>query len=115
VVYLKQAIVVRTDLKMGKGKIAAEVAHASLGALKVAERKKVALWEIEGQKKIVVKVGSLQELKSLCKRAGSQGLPCFLVSDAGLTQVESGSETALGIGPDEDGKIDRITKDLKLL
>ena len=112
---MKQAIVIRADLKMGKGKIAAQAAHASLGALKKAKRSDAAEWESAGGKKVVLKVSSLQELKSVQREAKAAGLPIFLVLDAGLTQVASGSMTALGIGPAPDQKVDRIIKDLKLL
>lgn len=111
---MKQTIIIRTDLKMGKGKIAAQAAHASVGALKKAKKSVVKTWEREGGKKIVLKC-NLQRLKLLYKKAKSMRLPCFIVRDAGLTQVESSSITALGIGPDKDEKIDKITKNLKLL
>jgi PTH2 family peptidyl-tRNA hydrolase len=112
---MKQAIIIRTDLKMKKGKIAAQAAHASLGAMKKARKLDVALWERWGGKKVVLKVGSLKSLKSVYRKAKSSRLPCFLVRDAGLTQVEEGSLTAIGIGPVADGKIDKIVKNLKLL
>jgi len=112
---MKQAIIIRTDLKMDRGKIAAQAAHASLGALKKVRKVDVIVWERWGGKKIVLKVRSLQALKSLHRRAKSAKIPCFLVRDAGFTQVNRGSITALGIGPAADGKIDKITKDLKLL
>jgi PTH2 family peptidyl-tRNA hydrolase len=112
---MKQAIIIRTDLKMGKGKISVEVAHASLMSLKLADKKKAAAWEAGGQKKVVLKVGSLDELRSIYKKASIARLPCSMVMDAGLTQVKTGSETAVGIGPDEDSKIDGVTRHLKLL
>ncbi len=58
---MKQAIVVRQDLAMGKGKTAAQVAHASLSAAEEAMRKReewYGEWKEEGQKKVVVKVKS---------------------------------------------------------
>jgi PTH2 family peptidyl-tRNA hydrolase len=112
---MKQAIIIRTDLKMDKGKIAAQAAHASLGAVKKARKSDIALWERQGGKKIVLKVGSLRALKSLYRKAKSDRLPCFLVRDAGLTQVEGGSLTTVGIGPTADRKVDKIIKNLKLL
>ncbi len=111
----KQAIVVRTDLKMGKGKLAAQVAHASVGALKKADKRTIAKWEREGGKKVVLKVRSSKKLKALYYKAAKERLPCFLVSDAGLTQLRAGVVTALGIGPAESDRIDKITKSLKLL
>jgi len=111
---LKQVIVVRKDLEMGKGKLATEVAHASFGAARVADEKIVKKWE-GFAKKVVLKVESQKELKDIYKEAKKGKLPCFLVKDAGLTQLKSGTVTAVGIGPAEEKKIDKITGKLKLL
>lgn len=116
----KQAIVVRTDLKMGKGKIATQVAHASLGAYRTAKSKKsyrdiVRFWEGVSEKKVVLKVSDLKKLKSLYSKAKGMKIPCVMIRDAGHTQLKPGTITALGIGPAEENKIDKITKDLKLL
>jgi len=115
---MKQAIVVRSDLKMGKGKVAAQVAHASLASAEAAREKKSTWydgWKEEGQAKIVLKVESEAELRELFRRARSAGLPAFLVQDKGLTQVEPGTVTCLGIGPGPDAIMDEITGKLKLL
>ena len=66
-------------------------------------------------KKVVLKVSSEKELKDICKLARDEKLKCEIIRDAGLTQVEPGSITALGIGPADDKKIDKITGKLKLL
>ena len=115
---MKQAIVVRSDLKMGKGKVAAQVAHASLASAEAAREKKSSWydgWKEEGQAKIVLKVESEAELRELFRRARSAGLTASLVQDKGLTQVEPGTVTCLGIGPGPDATIDEITGKLKLL
>ena len=115
---MKQAIVVRSDLKMGKGKVAAQVAHASLASAEGArERKSVwyDVWKEEGQAKIVLKVESEAELNELFRKARSAGLPASLIQDRGLTQVDPGTVTCLGIGPGPDVAIDEITGKLKLL
>jgi PTH2 family peptidyl-tRNA hydrolase len=111
----KQVIAVRKDLKMDKGKIAAQVAHASLEAYKRADPKDVVEWEAEGMKKIVVSVKDLKELMKLKDMAKDLNLPYYVVRDAGRTQVESGSVTTIGIGPAKEERVDRITRDLKLL
>ena len=112
---MKQVIVVRKDLRWGKGKLAAHVAHASFGAARMAKEEIVKKWEEEGAKKVVLKVGDLKELKEIYKKAKKAKLPCFLVRDAGLTQLKAGTITCLGIGPCEERKIDKITGKLKLL
>jgi peptidyl-tRNA hydrolase, PTH2 family len=115
---MKQAIVVRSDLKMGKGKVAAQVAHASLAAAEATQQRKPGWyegWKSEGQAKIVLKVESEEALNELFRRARSAGLPASLVQDRGLTQVEPGTVTCLGIGPGPDAEIDGVTGKLKLL
>jgi PTH2 family peptidyl-tRNA hydrolase len=115
---LKQAIVARQDVKMGKGKLAAQVAHASLSAAEEAMRKRKSWydeWKEEGQKKVVLKVHSEEEVRELFKTARSANLPAAIVEDRGLTQLEPGTITCLGIGPGPDEEIDTVTGKLKLL
>ena len=112
---MKQAIVVRTDLKMGKGKIAAQCAHASISAFLKANDVDKNIWIREGMKKVVLKVKGEKELIALQKLAIKNRLPHELISDRGYTQVEPGSITALGIGPADENKIDKVTGKLKLL
>lgn len=115
---MKQAIVVRTDLQMGKGKVAAQVAHASLAAAEAAQEKKAGWyreWKGEGQAKIVLKVASFEALDELYRKARSAGLPASMVEDRGLTQVDPGTVTCLGVGPAPDEEVDRVTGKLKLL
>lgn len=115
---MKQAIVARTDIRMGKGKLAAQAAHASLAAAEEAMKKREEWyeeWKASGQKKIVVKVGSEEELQELYRKAKSAKLPAALIQDRGLTQLEPGTVTCLGVGPGPDDEIDSLTGKLKLL
>ena len=111
----KQAIVIRSDLKMGKGKMAAQAAHASVEAISKADEKNLEAWKKTGQKKVVLKVGSEKDLITLKEKCKKEKIPCALISDAGHTQLEPGTTTALGIGPDKEEKIDKITGKLKLM
>ncbi|MEM4554822.1 MAG: peptidyl-tRNA hydrolase Pth2 [Candidatus Anstonellaceae archaeon] len=114
---LKQAIVVRSDLKMGKGKLAAQVSHASLLAFQACQqkdKKSADEWVNEGQKKIVLKVASLKELLELYESVRTQ-FPCALVKDAGYTQVEPGTITCFAAGPAQEEKLDKYLGHLKLL
>lgn len=115
---MKQAIVVRSDLGMGKGKIAAQAAHASLSAAEASRTKRegwYSAWKEEGQAKVVLKVGSEEDLREVFHKARKAGLPSSLIEDRGLTQVEPGTATCVGIGPAPDSEIDGITGKLKLL
>ena len=111
----KQVIIVRSDLKMSKGKIAAQVAHAAVGAMRKSRKFDVESWNAEGGKKVVLKVGSLRKLNSVQRKAKASRIPHFLVRDAGLTQIKKGTTTCLGIGPVREDKLNDLIKDLKLL
>lgn len=115
---VKQAIIVRVDIDLGRGKLAAQVAHASLMSYFVAEKADKAVakeWLDTGEKKIVLKVPDEAALVTLFKAFEYKGIPCALVSDAGLTQVPPGTKTALGVGPWRSEGIDQYTDKLKLL
>ena len=112
---MKQVMIVRTDIKMGKGKIAAQCCHAAIGAYKQADKQKIRKWENEAYAKVVLKVPSVHDLFMLRERARAKGVAYYLVTDAGRTQLPQSTITVLGLGPDEDDVIDEITGDLKLL
>jgi PTH2 family peptidyl-tRNA hydrolase len=112
---MKQAILIRTDLKMGKGKIASQSAHASIAAFLKSDKETREEWIDEGMKKVVLKVSSEKQLNDFVKLAKKERIPSALINDAGLTQIEPGTVTALGIGPADNNKIDKITGKLKLL
>lgn len=111
-------LVVRNDLKMGKGKIAAQCGHAAVGAFQSAQRKMPQMlrrWENSGCAKIAVKCESEPELMALRKQALTNGLNVCLIRDAGRTQIEPNSKTVLAIGPANNEALDKITGHLKLL
>ncbi len=112
---MKQVILVRNDLKLPKGKLAAQVAHAAVEAEINSPRKKVEAWLSEGMKKIVLKVNDLDELKKFEKQAKAAKLVTAVIEDRGLTVVEPGTITCMAIGPDDEKKIDKIVSALKLL
>ncbi|MFZ0513235.1 MAG: peptidyl-tRNA hydrolase Pth2 [Candidatus Nitrosopolaris sp.] len=114
----KQVIVVRRDLRMGIGKMAAQVAHAAvLGAERTKQFNQVWFhrWFESGQAKVVVKVQSFEELIALRKDAENMSLIVVQVEDRGLTQIPAGTTTCIGIGPAPTDLIDRVTSHLKLL
>ncbi|MCY4732052.1 peptidyl-tRNA hydrolase Pth2 [Natronomonas gomsonensis] len=111
---MKQAIVARTDLGMGKGKLAAQVAHASLKAYESAGPDARREWKSGGQKKVVLKGSGESQLQELAEAARREGLPYALIRDAGHTQLEPGTLTALAVGPGSENIVDKVTGDLSL-
>ena len=112
---MKQVIIVNLSLKLPKGKLAAQVAHASVGAFVEAGDDARVNWLEEGMPKVVLEALQADDLLSLYDQALQNGLPACLVEDAGRTVVPAGTLTCLGIGPASDAEIDRLTGELKLL
>ena len=111
----KQVILVRQDLKLPKGKLAAQSAHASLGAAMKSNKKTLEDWKKQGAKKIILKVDDEKELLKYLGMAQNEGFKTELVKDAGHTVVEPGTITCLGIGPDLEENIDKVTGKLKMV
>ena len=115
---VKLLCVVNHGLKMGKGKIAAQVGHAAVkAALNAAEHhpSQMQAWLSSGQRKVVVKAQDAEEIEKLLEAAKRKGLPTCTVHDTGRTQIPAGSLTVGSIGPDSSEAIDGLTAHLKLL
>ncbi len=110
----KQVILIRQDLKLPKGKLAAQCAHASVEAVLKSDSEVVKKWRKEGMAKIVVKVKDEKELLAYFQQAKEKGLTTALITDAGRTVVVPGTKTCAAIGPDEEQKVDEITDKLPL-
>ena len=111
----KQVILVRDDLKLDKGKMAAQVAHASVEAAFRSDKDIVKKWRLLGMKKVVLKVKNKDELFKYKEIAKDNGIKSALITDAGRTAIKPGTKTCLAIGPDEEKKIDNITGNLKMM
>jgi PTH2 family peptidyl-tRNA hydrolase len=111
----KQCILVREDLKLPKGKMAVQVAHASLSAYEWARPAVKDAWKSQGQKKIVLKVDRVEDLFRIKEEARKMDVPTALIQDAGLTCVPPGTITALGMGPADATTLDKIVGHLKLM
>ncbi|KAH9964463.1 peptidyl-tRNA hydrolase [Russula dissimulans] len=114
----KLVLVVRTDLNMSPGKIAAQCGHATLACYKTLVKKNPKLvrhWEVTGQAKIALKVSSEEDILELEAIAKSLNLCARSIQDAGRTQVAAGSRTVLGIGPAPVELVNQVTGHLRLL
>lgn len=113
---VKLVLVVRTDLAMGRGKIAAQVAHAAVAAvLRNHAAPAFAAWLREGQPKVVLKVSGEDGLRDVCDAARAAGLPVEVIRDAGRTQVDPGTPTCCAIGPALDDHLAPVADPLSLL
>lgn len=120
---VRMALVIRQDLKMEKGKIAAQCAHAALGcfrliAMDISKRSYNPVmanrWLQHGQAKITLKCPNKEMMDELYAKALSLGVNAIVIHDAGRTQIAAGSATVLGIGPAPKAVLDQITSELKL-
>lgn len=120
---VRMTLIVRQDLKMGKGKAAAQCLHATLALYKKITNPEspaynpemVHRWEYyNGQAKITLQVPDQESMDLLFAQAISLGINSYIVHDAGRTQIAAGSATVLGLGPAPKSVIDQITRDLKL-
>ncbi|MBJ24317.1 MAG: aminoacyl-tRNA hydrolase [Euryarchaeota archaeon] len=115
---IKLVLLVNHELKMGKGKIAAQVGHASVKAALNASARHPDLmqgWLNNGQPKVVLKVQKTAELEQIIELAKENNLEINTIRDAGKTQIPPNSLTVVAIGPDFSEKINVVSKDLKLL
>lgn len=125
--HYKQAIILRKDLNMRKGKMVAQGAHASMAAILnlgkevndsfvIPKDERIWEWLTGNFKKITLSVNSEQELLDLYEKAKKAGLVCSLIQDNGLTEFGGvPTYTAIAIGPDRDENINPLTQELKLL
>ncbi len=114
----KMVIAVRHDLKMSKGKTAAQVAHAAVNCALISRRRDprgFERWHSEGQKKVVLRLESKQELFEVKSWADAAGIVNSVIIDAGHTEVPPGSHTCIGIGPAPEDALEKITGSLRLM
>eukprot|EP00928_Gymnodinium_smaydae_P009593 TRINITY_DN13599_c0_g1_i1.p2 TRINITY_DN13599_c0_g1~~TRINITY_DN13599_c0_g1_i1.p2 ORF type:complete len:199 (-),score=39.78 TRINITY_DN13599_c0_g1_i1:311-907(-) len=113
---LKLAVVARTDLKMSPGKLAAQVGHAVHEAVMFAVRgegqTRLAAWEDDGAKIVVLQADGEKELRELRDSARAQAVAVASVRDAGRTEVDEDTWTVLAVGPDEETRVNGVTGNL---
>lgn len=125
---MQMSLVVRKDLKMGTGKIAAQCAHAAVAVVEEVHLLRsdpenanhqwvtwLDAWMGIGCSKIVLACDSEAELLDIAALAEKKGLPHYVVRDAGRTQIAAGSQTVVVVGPAPKDLVDEVTGSLKLL
>jgi len=130
---VKQVIIWRKDLKVRKGKMMAQAAHASLGALLKQplaliwyllcravgvklNRTPLHIWLSTRFTKICVSCENEDELIKLYEKAKDANIPTALITDAGFTEFKGvPTNTCIGIGPYWSEDIDKISGGLPLL
>ena len=132
---MKMTLVVRKDLKMSTGKIAAQCSHAAVAAVDLvndaaleAETSGKELsggkaewpgwldaWRTLGCKKVALRVDDEAAMLALAAAARKAQLPHYVIQDAGRTQIAAGSRTVLAVGPAPASRVDAITGELKVL
>jgi PTH2 family peptidyl-tRNA hydrolase len=112
---MKQVIVVNRSLALPKGKLAAQVAHAAVGAFVAASAQAQRAWLQVGMPKIVVYALDLDTLVQLEAAARQHQIPACLVHDAGRTVIPAGTITCLGLGPATAEVLDPLTGALPLV
>lgn len=127
-VHVKQVIIMRDDLGMTKGKMVAQGAHASMGAIfnlntstdctKMEidlSNEFVRTWVDGAFTKICVRVTGEEELRDLVDKAKIQGIPAALITDNGLTMFKNVPTVTCGaIGPWSSEELDQITGHMTL-
>lgn len=114
----KLVVAVRKELPLSKGKVAVQVAHAAVSCVLMSKKKKsgyLGPWLKEGGRKIALEIEGLETLKELERVAKGKGLVACIIQDAGLTEIEPGTITCIGIGPAHSAIVDEVTGHLPLL
>ncbi|MEM8497569.1 MAG: peptidyl-tRNA hydrolase Pth2 [Pseudomonadota bacterium] len=112
---MKQVILVNEALGLPRGKLAAQVAHASVASLLSTRVEAQKEWFGVGMPKVVLAVDDEETLLAFFEQAREADLPTQIIRDAGKTVVEAGTITCVGIGPSTPEQIDEITGELSLL
>jgi PTH2 family peptidyl-tRNA hydrolase len=112
----KMAILIRSDIKMSKGKVLAQVSHAVVKATIKAYTATTLFykWQNDGEKIVILKVSNEKTLDTIINIAERKNIKNGVVIDAGLTEVSPGTKTVGFIGPDCDYKVDKLVGQLKL-
>lgn len=115
---LKMYFIVRSDLRMTPGKVAAQCAHAAIGSYKTAHAHGLGAllttWETRHDAaKVTLRVNDEAALWKI-HDALSSVTTTYCVVDVGRTQVPRDSVTVLAIGPVDAAAVHDVLSKLKL-
>lgn len=113
--FMKQVVIINESLKLPRGKLAAQVAHASVASFLAASSSHQQAWLEIGMPKVVFSASSEEEVIEYYQKALTANLPTQLIKDAGKTVITAGTITCVGIGPAPERDVDQITGHLKLV
>lgn len=117
IIEMKLAVVVRKDLGMTAGKMAAQCCHAALSAVSEVKSRDPQMlrdWKRQGAPIIILRTNNLASLREVHEKAKDKNVAASTVCDAGRTEVEGGTVTCLGIGPAASEKCDQVTRRCRL-
>eukprot|EP00884_Botryococcus_braunii_P020828 jgi/Botrbrau1/7429/Bobra.0083s0002.1 len=115
---LKMVLLVRSDLKMGRGKACVQCGHAvhkQYKRLRKTRDPSLSAWEGATAPKVCLRVENEAELLNLLEDAKRKGVPTTVVVDSGrTTQVAPGTRTVAALGPGDPAVIHELTSNLAL-
>ena len=112
---MKQVVIINESLKLPRGKLAAQVAHASVASFLASSSSHQQTWLEVGMPKVVLSASSEEEVIEYYQKALTANLPTHLIIDAGKTVIAAGTITCVGVGPATEKEVDQITGHLKLV
>eukprot|EP00929_Paragymnodinium_shiwhaense_P114809 TRINITY_DN83324_c0_g1_i1.p1 TRINITY_DN83324_c0_g1~~TRINITY_DN83324_c0_g1_i1.p1 ORF type:complete len:330 (+),score=87.32 TRINITY_DN83324_c0_g1_i1:78-1067(+) len=110
----KLAVVARSDLRMSAGKLAVQVGHAVHDAVAACSKQRLEDWEADGSMIVVLQAEGQQAMTALVSDAKKKKVAAYPQVDEGLTELSSGTMTAVAFGPAESEVVNTVTGRLDL-
>jgi len=110
----KCAILVRSDLKMSKGKVIAQSGHAIVNTMCNSSQSKINSWMECGETIVTLKINNIKTMQTIYEIAQRKNVYSHIVTDAGHTEIAPGTQTVCVLGPDTETKINKLISQLKL-
>ena len=111
----KCVLLVRSDLEMSTGKIAAQCGHGIAQTMKGSNKQIIRGWMKTGEKIVVLSISSFDKMTTIKKKANKMGMFSKIIYDAGHTEVDPNTPTVCVVGPYHDDSVTSITNHLPLL